>query len=200
MAGLPTSPKLPKCYLRCYGHLQLIVIKRTIKIGALPLMMLLFIYGSTYLLYEAGYRFNLTHSMPIGVYQLRNPILPLQQGDLVVFCPPLWVSPTRFHFYAKGGCPGGGEPLLKKVAAIAGDDIGLDERGVSVNHVLLANSACLAKANLPCAKNKQILTDGSYWVYGEGNAGEDAKYSFDSRYFGAVKDDVILAVATIVPQ
>ncbi|MFW1281017.1 hypothetical protein ACEV9M_24095, partial [Vibrio parahaemolyticus] len=38
-------------------------------------------------LYTTGYRLNLTHSYPLGFYQLSK-ASQYQQGDLVVFCPP----------------------------------------------------------------------------------------------------------------
>ncbi|HIF6147826.1 TPA: hypothetical protein ACX3IV_004917, partial [Vibrio parahaemolyticus] len=37
--------------------------------------------------YASGYRINLTHSYPLGLYQLSK-TNQYQQGDLVAFCPP----------------------------------------------------------------------------------------------------------------
>src|SRR3978361_591028 len=69
----------------------------------------------------AGIRLNHTASMPIGVW-LTHPIDPdhvYTTRDIVEVCPPL--AQWEQVYLALGNCPSGREPMLKPIAAIAGD-------------------------------------------------------------------------------
>lgn len=127
----------------------------------------------------------------------------VHRGDLVMFCPPLPVAREvvdRGYMRTRGPCPGNSLTFLKLVAAVGGDVIAVDARGVSVNgRRALPSSVALARdpSGRPMSTQPygvRRVPAGSLWVYGT-NPG-----SFDSRYFGPidrgdVRDKVIGYVA-----
>ncbi len=151
-----------------------------------------------------GLRYNDTPSAPLGWYWRRpvsasGPAL----GDFVAVCPPAWVTPLRFPFYERGHgddrCPGGGEPLVKRIAAVPGDTVVETAAGVQVNGRALPLSAPMPASpvtgiRLPWATGRWALARGEYWLYGPGAAPGWARYSFDSRYFGPVPRTAIRGV------
>ena len=88
-------------------------------------------------------RFNVTPSMPLGIYRLA-PVPPtgLQREMLVAACAPLKAAQLgRRRAYLLGGqCVGDTEPLLKTVVAISGDVVATSKSGVTVNGRLLPDS------------------------------------------------------------
>ncbi|TNZ85675.1 conjugative transfer signal peptidase TraF, partial [Vibrio parahaemolyticus] len=75
-----------------------------------------------------GYRLNLTHSYPLGFYQLSK-TSQYQQGDLVVFCPPPGATieqALKREYLKYGTCKSGSTPLIKKIMAISGDHLSFD--------------------------------------------------------------------------
>ncbi|PXC10267.1 conjugative transfer signal peptidase TraF, partial [Vibrio parahaemolyticus] len=79
-------------------------------------------------LYTTGYRLNLTHSYPLGFYQLSK-ASQYQQGDLVVFCPPPGATieqALKREYLKYGTCKSGSTPLIKKIMAISGDHLSFD--------------------------------------------------------------------------
>ena len=128
----------------------------------------------------AGYRINLTPSMPLGLWRVvaASPV-DYHQGQAVAVCPPVDAS-----FLPRGPCPLGMQPLLKQLVALPGDIVTVTLAGVSVNGgPLLPHSAPLAQTSdgqpLPQQRGTWRLT--GYWIYGP-----DSPRSFDSRYFGEV--------------
>ena len=74
---------------------------------------------------DAGYRFNLTPSLPMGLYRV-TPVTParqLQRGSLVVFCPApdtAWDLVASRGYAPPGSCAIGTTPLMKTVAGLPG--------------------------------------------------------------------------------
>lgn len=134
--------------------------------------------------------------MPYGIYQRTGDGLPLR-GSIVSLCldiskPEGKLALTRSYLRTPGVCSGGTKPLLKRVAAVAGDIV---ERGelITVNRNELTGSVVLKEDSMgrpwPYSKRSSLtLKTGELWVMGE------AKRSFDSRYFGQVKTSQVLAV------
>ncbi len=91
-----------------------------------------------------GLTLNFTASLPRGVYQRVDPAL--KRGALVLVCLPLpWAVLARERGYlGRGSCPGGTEPLGKRVAALEGDEVELTPLGLRVNGRLLPNTAPLS--------------------------------------------------------
>jgi conjugative transfer signal peptidase TraF len=147
--------------------------------------------------YANGYRVNTTASMPLGVWHV-TPTTTVERGDVVWVCPPsnaTFREARRFGFVPAGFCPGDFNPLLKPVAAVAGDRVLVEDRGVSVNGRLLANSAPARKDAmgrfLPrVPRRAYTVKPGQVWLISTYNAA-----SFDSRYFGPLATDLIVGVA-----
>ncbi|MFM2083215.1 MAG: hypothetical protein RLY95_33 [Pseudomonadota bacterium] len=164
---------------------------------ALPLAMLAGAWILVQALYHMGWRLNLTRSMPLGFHHMvdatSRPNLTIPSGSLVEFCPPLWVTPTRFLFYEKGMCSSGGAPMFKRVIATEGDVVIVNTDGMRVNGVLVSLSgqiSTVAAKQIGCF----VMAHDEYWVYGEGSSPGMAAHSFDSRYIGAIRRGQILSV------
>lgn len=105
-----------------------------------------------------------------------------QRGDLVIACLPLEVG--RFGVQrgylgsGKVGCPGGIEPVTKRLAAIAGDTV-----LIAPESVLSVDSAGRAMPHFPYGAYE--VKPGEVWLMGS------ARKSWDSRYFGPVPASLI---------
>jgi conjugative transfer signal peptidase TraF len=148
-----------------------------------------------------GLRLNFTASMPLGIYRLDH-VAPsaMQRGMLVAVCAPAGAAEQgrRLRYIATGVCSGNSEPLLKTIAAIAGDIITVGSDGVSVNGHLLRNSKPLEvdSSGRPMTRwpiGRYRISRGAVWLYA------NHERSWDSRYWGPVPTRNILAsVAPVV--
>lgn len=139
------------------------------------------------ILLGTGIVINDTPSLPEGIYRKKN--APVEKGCFVLFRLP--ASELSSRSYAR-------ESLIKQVAAMEGDRVRISVEGVSVNGRLLANSAPLPadRDGLPLPQ----LALGDYTV-GAGEVLTMSTYnprSFDSRYFGLVPRESIIAVVAPV--
>lgn len=145
---------------------------------------------------DAGLRINVSASMPRGVYKLsaERPV----RGRFVAVCPPaapVFEQARARGYLLRGPCPGGYEPLIKVLAAVAGDNIRVDRDGVRIDGVLWPNSVPLAVDAtgwaLPRLVGQQMtLGDGLVFLMSR-----DCALGFDSRYFGALPSSAIAATA-----
>ncbi len=150
--------------------------------------------------YSVGYRVNTTASMPLGLWRV-TAAKTIQRGDVVWVCPPetsVFREARRFGFVPAGFCKGDFNPLLKPVAAIAGDQVRVRDNGVYVNGVLLPNSAPAFRdamgRRLPRVPRREFtVRPGQVWLISSYNPA-----SFDSRYFGPVDTDLIVGHAAPV--
>lgn len=96
------------------------------------LLTLSFLFAALGLLYLAGFRLNVTPSMPRGIYRLSDS--PIRRGDFVGFClSGPWASLAGQSGYVGSGlCPSGLKPLLKKLAALPGDELLISPAGITV--------------------------------------------------------------------
>jgi conjugative transfer signal peptidase TraF len=129
-----------------------------------------------------GLRINGSPSLPMGLYVVTAD----RSANLVEFCPgePFATLSLTRGYRDPGTCPDGGAPLLKPVVAKAGDMVELSGRGISVNGLLLLNTAPLSKDTkgrplLAWPFGRYPVTPGTVWV-----ASSYHSHSFDSRYFG----------------
>jgi len=148
--------------------------------------------------YRAGYRINLTPSVPVGVYQLHKLEGPLKRGDIVWFCPP----DTRLFRKVRddwgdiphGDCPGGYMHMFKPVAALPGDTVNVTCQGVFVNGRLLPNSRPMDKTDkgqrLNPAFGRFHVQPETIWLVSSYHP-----QSFDSRYFGPIHQMQIVSLA-----
>jgi conjugative transfer signal peptidase TraF len=89
-------------------------------------------------------------------------------------------------YLGPGDCPGHTQPVLKHVGAVAGDVIGLDRDGVSINGVRTIAQPIdpIDSAGRPLphiAFGAHAVPDGLVWLLGLGSS-----RSWDSRYFGPI--------------
>jgi len=137
----------------------------------------------------AGIRLNIaSNSLPPGLYL----IVPAGKGSDLLICPTgiaEKVSIKREYRVKSFGCGDGYAPLLKPIAARAGDTVTLSEAGVAVNGKLLPNSKQYPKDGI--GRPMPLVPFGTYavlpgtvWVISSYN-----RFSFDSRYFGPVNLD-----------
>ena len=151
-----------------------------------------------FLFSRAGFRFNETPSAPLGLWRVAAPAKPPARGAYVSFCPPdtpIFRLAKERGYLAKGACASGLQPLLKPVAAIAGDRVTLDEKGFWVNGELISKSRAedqdrLGRPLPALSFSSAIVPEGEVWLLSSVHAS-----SFDSRYFGAVKVAGIEGVA-----
>jgi len=136
-----------------------------------------------------GLRINTSPSLPVGLYVVTTD----GSAILLEFCPaePFAALSLVRGYRDAGSCRDGGAPLLKPVVATAGDTVELSARGISVNGLLLSNTAPLSKD----AKGRPLtawpfgrypVNPGAVWVASTYNS-----RSFDSRYFGPVRETTI---------
>jgi conjugative transfer signal peptidase TraF len=133
-----------------------------------------------------GIQINTSISAPLGFY-IQDPA-----GPYVAFCPMDEYLSAGRHYrrsapaWLSNGCPDGAEPLLKPVAAKAGDAVALDAAGVSVNGRRLPHSAALDRDSdgRPMTRwpvGTYTVAPGQIWVISPYSG-----RSYDSRYFGPV--------------
>lgn len=125
---------------------------------------------------------NDSPSMQQGYYWL-VPGASVRRGDVVLACPP-----ARFTRWAQsagilgpGPC-NGGESVIKRVVAVAGDRVRIDARGVSVDGRYLPGSrpALFHGVAVPhVAFGERTLGPGEVQL-----AGDRRSQSWDGRYFG----------------
>jgi conjugative transfer signal peptidase TraF len=146
----------------------------------------------------AGIRINHTPSLPMGIWRIEPLQGPLQRGQIVSFCPPDTAVMRKARdrgYVSRGRCPGGYEPMLKTLIAIAGDQVTVAEHGVTVNGKLAANSGRMA---LDAGGNASPAIPGGAYNTEPGQVWMLSAHhtrSFDSRYFGPVPMENILGLA-----
>lgn len=153
------------------------------NICAISLIVLLGFVGC----WAAGYRLNLTRSLPVGLYRITGG--PVQRGKLAAFCledaESISLAQER-GYLAAGSCPSGLRPLLKVVFGLAGDVVGLENGLIAVNGQPLAGTAVVSRDSKgrpapPSRLVPGVIAPGKVLVLSQHHSG-----SFDSRYFGLV--------------
>jgi conjugative transfer signal peptidase TraF len=141
-----------------------------------------------------GLRLNTTDSVPLGFYRLTDK----EHGNYITFCPTgadAQLMNERGYRPRGVGCADGFEPLVKPVAARAGDTVTIGFGGIAVNGRLLGNT--VAKKQDSQHRLLPSLSRGSYPVQ-VGTAWVLSTYnplSYDSRYFGAISSERIISYA-----
>jgi len=142
-------------------------------------------------------RINLSASMPHGLWWVSDSAAP-RRGDYVTLCLP--GEPGRIAFtrgyITRGACPDEMEPLLKPVAAVAGDVVTVTADGIRVNGEPLANSAPFrndteGRPMTVFPPGEYVVDTGMVWVI----ASHDQR-SYDSRYFGPIPTATITGTAS----
>lgn len=141
-----------------------------------------------------GFRFNLTRSLPVGVY--RNTAEPAVRGSIVHICLPRGVAEFARErgYLGPGPCESGVRPLGKMVLALEGDLVTLRPDKIQVNGVVIPHSATAPRDSrgraLPHYQwGEHRLDSGQLWLFSPYHPN-----AYDSRYFGPVEADRIISV------
>ncbi len=149
--------------------------------------------------YAYGPRFalNWTDSMPRGFYWRAQPKeRAIARGVTVIACVPQpYAQLAHRAGYLDAGACGGVSSVLKFVVAIAGDRVVLSSGGVFVNGARIEGSTPRAvdEHGRPVphiAFGTYVLGRGQVWL------ASPKVRSFDSRYFGPVPIDNVVAIAS----
>jgi conjugative transfer signal peptidase TraF len=156
---------------------------------------------------QFGLRIMLTDSAaPVGIYRVEPLPSPesgrdLRRGELVEACLPDAIAQRGLErgYLQPGGCPGGAEPVAKRVGALSGDIVIISAGYVAVN----GNHLSSLSETLPIDSRGRLLehvtwgarqvSPNTVWLFGFNNP-----RSWDSRYFGPVLQTDIRGVLTPV--
>lgn len=140
---------------------------------------------------------NTSPSLPIGYYRLSPLVGSVRRGSLVVACLPIAAVRFRSNHHLPtlpGPCAGHTTRILKRVAAIAGDRVRQTASAITVNGHEQSHSGTVS-----------YLTDGTPLPHPPfGRTVVLAQHTvlllsradgFDSRYFGAVSETQVFAIA-----
>lgn len=141
-----------------------------------------------------GYRLNLTPSEPLGLWRIQRLDRPVAAGDLVFICPPViprFETARRRGYLRRGLCAGGFAPLIKTIAALAGqrieigDNVVIGGRSLELSTVLKTDGEGRAIAPYPGG----VVPSGHLFLH------SSFASSYDSRYFGPIPASGILGLA-----
>jgi conjugative transfer signal peptidase TraF len=136
----------------------------------------------------SGLRFNITSSIPLGVYRVVGDTALARRGDVVLACLPESVARLAHDrgYVPRGGpCPERLVPVGKLIMALAGDTVVVSSDGLHVNGQLVQNSRALVRdavgrelRGIP--SGRYPVSSGEVWLIGT------SPRSFDCRYIGPV--------------
>lgn len=132
---------------------------------------------------------NASASAPIGLYRVHGGG-PIRRGDMVV----AWTSgPARMLAARRRYLPAN-VPLVKRVAAAAGDRVCAAGSRVSINGgpVAMRQKSDAAGRPMPWWSGCRHLHVGEYFLL------MDHRQSFDGRYFGVTRADAIIGRAQLL--
>lgn len=137
-------------------------------LGRALVMGALFIFSTTVFSIWAGYRLNVTPSLPLGLYRVSPVRVPLRRGDLVTFDLPV---PLRLHHFLS---------YTKPVAGLPRDRVCVQHGHLRINGVDYGSVLAEAPAH--------ALHEGECSPIEEAHIFVASTYprSYDSRYFGVV--------------
>jgi len=140
-------------------------------------------------------RVNWTESMPRGIYQRMEPAP--ERGAWVAVClEGAAAELARDRGYViDGSCASGLAPIFKRMVGVPGDRIEVATGGVAVNGAAVPESELkpVDSRGRPlehASEGEFVLPEGRFFVMGM-----NPSRSWDSRYFGAVSAQQIVAGA-----
>jgi conjugative transfer signal peptidase TraF len=149
--------------------------------------------------YGAGYRLNLSPSVPRGVWKIvKQAELPQRGGYVVV--PNGAGDESKnpgYRLAAERGYLLSPMPMLKRIVAVEGDFVSYDqsERAVTVNGSYVFMTEILSRdtegRSMPSASFPLWLRERQAWLSSENIRG------YDSRYFGPVSSDILKNAAPV---
>lgn len=146
--------------------------------------------------YFAGYRLNLSGSMPHTLYRVRRVAHgeALARGQGVVLDLSRSANPVIAEAIARGYVRAG-YPMLKRIGAVSGDFVALRNDNLYVNWeptpMRVASEDAEGRA-LAAYPTPILVSPDHFWLVSDPDRG------FDSRYFGPVPREMITHRATPV--
>ena len=132
---------------------------------------------------------NASASAPIGLYRLHADD-PVRRGDMVVAWTP---GPARMLAARRHYLPAN-VPLVKRVAAVAGDRVCATGSAISINgrRIAMRQQSDGAARPMPWWAGCRKLASGEYFLL------MDRPESFDGRYFGVTQQDDLVGRAVLL--
>lgn len=141
-----------------------------------------------------GYRINFTPSYNLGLWQIVALNRAPRVGDRIFICPPEGEAVSlalERQYLPRGLCASGSGPLIKTVAATAGQLIEIDGQVTIDGNPLISSRVLTADAEgrvMPAYAGGTI-PEGTVFLHSEFVG------SYDSRYFGPLPEDGTLGLA-----
>lgn len=143
-------------------------------------------------------RFNVTDSMPLGLWLVSGQSGELRRGDAVTVCLPTDTAQAAYRngYIGMGRCVDGYEPILKPIGAVAGDVVTVSSTGLAVNGEAMPNTVAkqsdtLGRLMNPVPPGEYRVEVGTVWIIAPRN-----ELSFDSRYFGPITLSAVTGTAS----
>lgn len=149
-----------------------------------------------------GLTYNLSASLPAGIYQIRRLTADPVRGEVVGVClrgTAAALARERHYVQLEGIQPwvygvrcGRVAVIGKAVAAVPGDTVEVSLRGIYVNGSLLPNSALrthdrLGRSLPHAGLGARVLGPGEFWIQSP-----HSSLSYDSRIFGPIYREQIV--------
>ena len=166
--------------------------RRRIAIVASLVFIPVILFGAGY---GVGFRVNLTPSYPLGLWRIEALRGEVRVGDRIFICPPPSVVFRRARdrgYLRRGLCPGWQSPLIKTVAALPAQTIGIgatvtiDGRELPHSEIQPADGSGRPLASYAGG----VVPSGFLFLH------SPFRGSYDSRYFGPIPAAGVLGLAT----
>jgi conjugative transfer signal peptidase TraF len=138
--------------------------------------------------------FNVTPSMPIGMYTVARVTRPLRAGDSIGVClsGPFATMALNRTYATQGSCARGHVGLLKQIGGIGGAVIVQSKAGITIDGHALPLTPALprdarARPLSPFHLGSYRLRKGEIFLY------TPCARGWDSRYFGPVSVHAVIA-------
>ena len=96
----------------------------------------------------SGVRLNTTPSMPVGLWMVTARSMSRDAFVIACLSGPEATEAEDRGYLGLGSCPGRVEPVVKPVAAVAGDVVTVTPKGISVNGLALSRTCAARKRRL----------------------------------------------------
>ena len=165
-----------------------------LKFLTVLIFMILFLSSLILFFWLGDLRVNLTSSMPLGIWKLRDrgQMRETLRNQVVVFCPPdtdIFRKAKQQGILQAGSCKGSYRTLLKEVVGLPGDVVEY-RNGIIINGQRIFNSR-LQLVDFGFRQPQRLqVPEGSLWLMSS-----YSDLSFDSRYFGLVGFEQVLSTA-----
>lgn len=138
------------------------------------------------LFYSFGFRFNLTASLPLGVWKIDKSFIRIEKGDYVWFTATKEIADfalERGYLQENVKCKNNTIPLLKIVYGIPGDTYSFHQNEIRINNVAAKNikrretdskDRPMPRISNGIVREKQLFVLTRH------------THSYDSRYYGPI--------------